>query len=102
MPLFIWHVRKCHADLAQLVPWLSVARTHYTQNPWGQVTVAGGSAGTLFNHMAQVTRLSLSLWEDAPAGPLPHGGRKIDIQTHDYKLSLVSFHFLLMPVKPPR
>lgn len=82
------------------MPWLSVARTHCTQNPWGRVTVAGGSAVTLFNHMAQVTRLGLSLWEDAPEGPLPHGG-KIDIQIHDYKLSLVSFHFLLMPVKPP-
>lgn len=93
-------MRKCHTYLAKLVPWLSVARTHCTQNPWGRVTVAGGSAVTLFNHMAQVTRLGLSLWEDAPEGPLPHGG-KIDIQIHDYKLSLVSFHFLLMPVKPP-
>lgn len=70
------------------MPWLSVARTHCTQNPWGRVTVAGGSAVTLFNHMAQVTRLGLSLWEDAPEGPLPHGG-KIDIQIHDYPL----FHF---------
>lgn len=51
--------------------------------------------------MAQVTRLGLSLWEDAPEGPLPHG-EKTDVQTLDYKLSLVSFHFLLMPVKATR
>lgn len=38
--------------------------------------------------------------EGAPAVPLPHGEKRYP--NHDRKLSLASFHFLLMPVKPLR